>query len=207
MQLDDIFKIYESQQFLVLNKPCGIAVEAKEMDIIKFYKERFKKELHSITRLDQQVSGAVLFAKGAQAAAVLSLRMQQNKISKTYTAVVEGRIPENISVLEHKLVKKGNKSYVDEKGQQAITKITDRKYLDNYTRITLEISTGRFHQIRAQLSAIGYPIKGDLKYGSKRSNKEGGIYLHCNAIMINDKSGELRIFDATFPEDKTLYSV
>ncbi|MFM2393485.1 MAG: hypothetical protein RLZZ546_1467, partial [Bacteroidota bacterium] len=124
-----------------------------------------------------------------------------------YLAVVEGQILQEEITLEHQLIKKGSKAIVvDEKGEDARLTIQKVKNLDNYTVIKITTETGKFHQIRAQLASIGHPVKGDLKYGSKRSNAEGGIYLHCHEIRFKyfDRGKSLHC-EAIPPNNKKLY--
>ncbi len=197
--------IFEDDDLIVINKSCGVAVQSKEDDIVKFLLNEKKLILHPITRLDQSVSGLVLFAKNAKSASGFTTLLNDGKISKQYIAIVEGHVLENEGRMEHKILKVGQKAVVSDKGKKCVLTFKKTVSLDRYTRLDIEIETGRFHQIRAQLSAAGYPIKGDVKYNSRRSNKEGGIYLHCQMIAIHYKSGVVSLFESDPPKDKTLY--
>jgi 23S rRNA pseudouridine1911/1915/1917 synthase len=203
--MQDFEIIYDDNDLLIINKPCGVAVQSREEDIVKIFYTEKKLDLHPITRLDQAVSGLTLFAKNPSSAARLTEMINSGKINKHYTAIVEGQIAENDGRLEHNLLKTGLKMVVSDKGKLCVLTYRKMANLDRYTKLEIEIETGRFHQIRAQMSAFGHPIKGDLKYKSKRSNKEGGIYLHCHMMTIPGKNGEIMVFEAEPPKDKTLY--
>jgi 23S rRNA pseudouridine1911/1915/1917 synthase len=197
--------IFKNNDIIIVNKECGISSQGSENDIIAQFKKQFNIELYPITRLDQPVSGIVLYAKTSSAARHYSLYLTQKKIYKEYTAVVEGHFPMEINRIETNLIKKGNKAYENKShGKSATLNIIKIQHLDKYSILKINIETGFFHQIRAQLSIAGYPIKGDLKYGSKRSNKEGGIYLHCHLLKLAVDREDM-IFIAPHPADKKLY--
>lgn len=198
--------IFEDKDIIIFNKPCGIAVQSTEDDIIKSHAQTFGIMLHAITRLDQAVSGLTLFAKHSKAAAHYTTMLSDLKINKWYTAIVEGKIEAMEGQLTHKLMKKGQKAVVSRDGKLASLTYKKIATLDRYTKLEVALMTGRFHQIRAQLSAAGHPIKGDLKYGSRRSNKEGGIYLHCHKMQMPHNGKVLQV-EAEPPKDKTLYFV
>lgn len=194
----------DHSDFLVVNKPCGWAVQGKDQDLIGFYHKRYNKDLHPISRIDQPVSGIALLAKNKKAAAKLSAMQTVGTIQKIYWAIVEGVIPQNDLEINIPLAKKGQKAMADEKGKPAYTKAKVIWRGDRYTGLEVSCETGRFHQIRAHFAAIGHPIKGDIKYGSKRTEKEGGIYLHCAQINFPFPNFEGSC-TAAVPEDKTLF--
>jgi 23S rRNA pseudouridine1911/1915/1917 synthase len=199
--------VFENEAIIILDKPCGIALQAVNDDILKYYKINNDIELHPITRIDQPVSGLCLLAKNKNAAAHYTHLIQNDKIKKTYVAVVEGKFPTDVTRIESHLTKKGNKAIEDNKnGKLSILNILSVFHLERYSILSLSIETGRFHQVRAQLSLQGFPVKGDLKYNSKRSNEGGGIYLHCDMIKILIDNEEM-IFNAPFPEGKPLYKL
>lgn len=204
--LKELLIIYEDSDILIINKPCGIAVQSTEDDIVKFYVHSHHINLHPITRLDQAVSGLTLFAKHSEAAALFTSLLSDQKINKYYTAIVEGKVAVEEGQLIHKLMKKGQKAVVSPEGKLASLTFKKIATLDRYTKIEIALITGRFHQIRAQFSASGHPIKGDLKYGSKRSNKEGGIYLHCHKMML-PHNGTILHVEAEPPKEKNLYFI
>lgn len=178
--------VFEDKDLMIIDKPNGLAVQSKDQtDLLALLKKKFNRDFFLITRLDQPVSGLVVLAKSSRAAAKASRMLQSNKIQKTYLAVVEGRPKEQEAAIESQLHKKNQKTVSDpEKGKSAVLRYRVIKNLDRYSILEINTETGRFHQIRAQLQSIGHPIKGDLKYGAKRSNKEGGIYLHCQHIWF-----------------------
>jgi 23S rRNA pseudouridine1911/1915/1917 synthase len=113
-------------------------------------------------------------------------------LDKSYLCLVEGLVNDDKGQVSHLLIKNGNKAYLNDRGKQCDLSWSVKKRLDRYTFLDVEIKQGRFHQIRCQLSQIGFPIKGDLKYGSKRSNKEAGIYLCCHKLSFEHPfSGEV----------------
>ena len=136
-----------------------------------------------IHRIDRPVSGIVIFAKTSKALARMNKLFQEKKVQKTYWAVVKNKPKPNKGKLEHFLLKnqKQNKSYsVDPaKGKKSALTYECIFSSDRYHLLKITPHTGRHHQIRCQLSLIGSPIKGDLKYGFDRSNKDGSIHLHA----------------------------
>ena len=149
-----------------------------------------KHDLHIITRTDRPVSGLSLFAKSQNAARDLSKQIKENKIFKSYLAIVENAPSEESGELTHYLFKgRSNKSIVVDKDHKDAKKSTltysTVAKLDNYTVLKIELKTGRFHQIRSQLAAMGCPIKGDVKYGARRKNKDRSIYLHAYELSFD----------------------
>ena len=159
-------------------------------------------------RLDRPVSGLVLFAKTSKALARLNEMFRTGDIKKTYWAIVKNSPPTEEGTLEHWLVRneKQNKSYAytEEKpnSKKAILHYKLLARSDNYYLLEVDLKTGRHHQIRCQLAKMGCPIKGDLKYGSERSNKDGGISLHARkAQFIHPVSKEPVEIVASVPDD------
>ena len=196
---DDI--LYEDNHLLIVNKRCGELVQpdpsgepALEDEIKDFIKQRDNKPgevfLGVIHRIDRPVSGAVIFAKTSKALARMNEQMRAGTIEKIYWAVTEQTpVPES-GELRHWLVRdpKSNRSRVWE-APRAEAKESRLRYetlarSDRYTLLGVELLTGRHHQIRAQLSKIGCPRKGDLKYGARRSNTGGGISLHSRSVRF-----------------------
>jgi 23S rRNA pseudouridine1911/1915/1917 synthase len=198
--------IYEDGDYLVVNKACGTPVQAEGADLTKELSTHYNLPLHVINRLDQPVSGVVLYAKHHKAASYLSSQLNKGLISKSYLAVVEGHGLKN-GDYHHTIEKQGNKTIVSTQGKEASLHVDVLKDLENYTLVKITTETGRFHQIRTQLAAEGFPIKGDLKYGAKRSNKEGGIYLHAHQLSFTSHNNKLIDVDAPPPSDKSLYFV
>lgn len=193
--------LYEDNHLLIVNKRVSDIVQGDQTGdlsldrILKTYiKERDGKPgevfLGIPHRLDRPVSGAVVFAKTSKALSRMTGMFREKEVEKVYHAIVE-RCPEPESgTLEHYLTRntKQNKSYVHPKEVPGSkwARLTYRKLSssDHYHLLEVELDTGRHHQIRAQLSSIGCVIKGDRKYGARRSNKNGGISLHARRISF-----------------------
>lgn len=191
--------LYEDNHILVVNKLAGDLVQpdpsgesALENEIKEFLKQRDGKTgnvfLGVVHRIDRPVSGAVLFAKTSKALVRLNEMLRRGEISKRYWAVTEATPSPEEGELRHWLLRDGrtNRSHIysSPKGDAREARLRYRTLCrgDRYTLVEVELLTGRHHQIRAQLSRIGCPIKGDLKYGAKRSNPDGGISLHSRSI-------------------------
>lgn len=191
--------LYEDNHLIIVNKrPSEIVQGDKTGDtpmseVVKDYiKIRYNKPgsvfLGVVHRIDRPVSGAVIFARTSKALTRLNSMLREGTIGKKYLAVVQNPPPSNEGKLVHYLKKneKQNKSYVcqDDKGgaKQAVLTYKLLGASKTFYLLEVELLTGRHHQIRAQLSAIGCPIKGDLKYGFSRSNKDGSIHLHASLV-------------------------
>ena len=191
--------LYEDNHLIAVNKRPGDIVQGDKTgdlplsEIIKkyianTYNKPGKVYLGVVHRLDRPTSGIVLFARTSKATARLNQLFQEKKIKKTYWAIVEGLIPFESKTLTHYLVRnpKQNKSYAHDKkvpnSKLAILHFQVIQKLQKYTLLEIHLETGRHHQIRSQLSKIGYIIKGDLKYGAKRSNPDGSICLHARSV-------------------------
>ena len=191
--------IYEDNHLLVVNKRAGDLVQpdpsgtsALENEIKDYLKLRDAKAgnvfLGVVHRIDRPVSGAVLFAKTSKALVRLNEMLRGGELHKEYWAVTESSPEPEEGELRHWLLRDGrtNRSYVyaSPKGEAKEARLRYRLLCrsDRYSLVGVELLTGRHHQIRAQLAKIGCPIKGDLKYGAKRSNPDGGISLHSRSI-------------------------
>ncbi len=193
--------IYEDNHLLIINKKTGQLVQgdktgdASLLELLKdFIKKRDQKPgnvfLGLVHRIDRPTSGLVIYAKTSKALTRLTQMVKQREIKKTYWAVTT---PAEISAqqrLVNYLLKneKTNKSTVFTKptpnAKEAILNYQLLKKLDNFQLLEVDLETGRHHQIRAQLSKLGAPIKGDLKYGAPRSNPDGGIHLHARQLKL-----------------------
>ena len=184
--------LYEDNHLIAINKKSGDIVQGDKTgdtplsDFVKAYiKKKYKKPgevfLGTIHRLDRPTSGIVLYAKTSKALSRMNEQFRNKKVKKIYWAVVDKHTPNNSGTLENYLQKnqKQNKSYVTkgENGKHAILDYNLLKKLDNFYHLEIKPKTGRHHQIRVQLANIGCIIKGDLKYGAKRSNKNASIHL------------------------------
>lgn len=193
--------IYEDNHIIIVEKAAGEIVQGDKTgdkplsEIIKEYlKEKYNKPGNVfcgvVHRIDRPVSGLVIFAKTSKALERLNRMLRDGEIRKTYHALVEGH-PENPeATLENYLVSDGriNKTFISDSANSnaktAKLKYRVIKTFDRYSLLEIEILTGRKHQIRAQLSAMGHPIKGDLKYGARRSNPDGGISLQAHKVQF-----------------------
>ena len=211
--------IYEDNHLIAVNKTCREIVQGDKTgdtplsEILKAWlKEKYAKPGNVFVgvahRLDRPVSGLVLFAKTSKALARLNEMFRTGDIKKTYWAIVKNSPPTEEGTLEHWLVRneKQNKSYAytEEKpnSKKAILHYKLLARSDNYYLLEVDLKTGRHHQIRCQLAKMGCPIKGDLKYGSERSNKDGGISLHARkARLIHPVSKEPVEIVASVPDD------
>ena len=191
--------LYEDNHLIIVNKHVGDLVqsdpdgtEAIEDQIKAMIKIRDHKPgavfLGVAHRIDRPVSGAVIFAKTSKALARLNEMIRNKQVKKTYWAITEERPAEEEGSLHHWIARNAktyrSHAYQKPKGD-AKEALLDYRVLGastNYTLVEVDLKTGRHHQIRAQLSAIGCSIKGDLKYGAKRSNKDGGISLHSRRV-------------------------
>lgn len=191
--------LYEDNHIIIINKRSGDITQGDKTgdtplsDVVKAYiKDKYSKAgnvfLGVVHRLDRPTSGVIIFARTSKALERLNKMLRDKKINKTYWAVVKNHPKKEKDTLINFLKKnpKNNKSSVFSKeitgSKRAVLHYEVLKKLDNYSLLQIDLETGRHHQIRAQLSAIGYPIKGDLKYGFNRSNKDGSIHLHARKI-------------------------
>jgi len=193
--------LFEDNHIIVVNKRPGDIVQGDKTgdkplsEVVKSYlKEKYNKPgnvyLGVVHRLDRPTSGIVLFAKTSKALPRLNKLFQDKEAQKTYWAIVKNVPTKKSDTLIHFLKRnpKQNKSYAHIKevpeSKKAILEYRLLKKLDNYFLLEVDLHTGRHHQIRSQLSAIGSPIKGDLKYGFDRSNKDASIHLHARELKF-----------------------
>lgn len=191
--------IYEDNHIIVVNKESGEIVQGDKTgdaplsDTLKEYiRVKYGKPgnvfLGVVHRLDRPVSGLVVFARTSKALSRLCDMFRKGEVHKTYWAVVGNRPPSNEGRLEHWLVRneRQNKSYAYDHevgdSKKAILSYRLIGKSDRYWLLEINLLTGRHHQIRCQLAAMGCPIKGDLKYGSRRSNPDGSISLMSHRI-------------------------
>ncbi len=211
--------IYEDNHLIAVNKTCSEIVQGDKTgdtplsETVKdWLKKKYDKQgnvfLGVTHRLDRPVSGVVLFAKTSKALSRLNEMFRNGDIKKTYWAIVKNTPTKPEAELIHYIVRneKQNKSYAyDTEKENAKKAILSYKLIaksDNYNLLEIDLKTGRHHQIRCQLAKIGCPIKGDLKYGFDRSNKDGGISLHARKIaFIHPVSQKEIIIEAPIPKD------
>ena len=191
--------VYEDNHIIIVNKRAGEIVQGDktgDTPLSEMVKEYIKEKYHKpgnvfcgvVHRIDRPVEGLVIFARTSKALERLNRMLRDGEIHKTYHALVEGKVTEDAGELENYLVSDGriNKTFIA-KATTPGAKLSKLRYRtlavgDRYSLLEINLLTGRKHQIRCQLSGIGHPIKGDLKYGSKRSNPNGGISLQAHKI-------------------------
>lgn len=211
--------LFEDNHLIIINKRAGDIVQGDktgDTPLSEVVKEYIKIKYHKpgnvylgvVHRLDRPTSGLVIFAKTSKALERLNKMLREKLIKKTYWAVVKNQPKKDKDTLISFLKKnpKNNKATVFLKettgSKKAILHYQILKKLDNYFLLQIDLETGRHHQIRAQLSSIGSPIKGDLKYGFNRSNKDGSIHLHARKISFTHPVSKEPIkITAPTPED------
>jgi 23S rRNA pseudouridine1911/1915/1917 synthase len=212
--------LYEDNHLIVVNKASGEIVQGDKTgdsplsDTVKeWLKDKYDKPGNvfcGVThRLDRPVTGIVIFAKTSKALSRLNEMFKNKEVKKTYWAIVRNRPENDEAELRHYLVRneKQNKSYAHnkEKGNSKLA-ILHYKLLassEKYNLLEIDLQTGRHHQIRSQLSKIGCPIKGDLKYGFDRPNPDGSICLHSRRVsFIHPVSKELIDVTAPVPDER-----
>jgi 23S rRNA pseudouridine1911/1915/1917 synthase len=193
--------VYEDNHIIIVNKAASEIVQGDKTgdtplsEKVQLYlKEKYHKPgnvfIGVTHRLDRPVSGLVVFAKTSKALARLNDMFRLHEVQKTYWAVVKNQPPHESGLLDNWLIRKEkqNKSYAydkEVKGSQRAQldyKVIDRS--ERYYLLEVQLHTGRHHQIRCQLSHMGCPIAGDLKYGAPRSNPDGSICLHARRIAF-----------------------
>lgn len=179
-----------------------------DLDLLTVISKRVRKQMYLVHRLDRPASGLVIIARNKVVASELSRLLQLKKIQKKYLVATANALPTPGSTLTHYLKRDGKKkkSLVSKTPQEGYVKAQlNYKHLkdsDKYSIYELELETGRFHQIRAQLAEAGSPIKGDVKYGARRKNKDRAIHLHAHFIeFIHPVTGEVLTVKSNPPED------
>jgi len=193
--------LHEDNHIIVVNKRVGDIVQGDKTgdkplsEVVKEYiKDKYNKPgevfLGVVHRLDRPTTGIVVFARTSKALTRLNELFKNRETQKTYWAIVKNKPPNSEDKLVHfiKRNEKNNtsKAHIKEVPESKLASLdyTIFKELDNYFALEVNLHTGRHHQIRAQLAAIGSPIKGDLKYGFDRSNPNGGIHLHARKLLF-----------------------
>jgi len=216
---DNLQIIHEDNHIIVINKRVGDIVQGDSTgdkplsDVVKEYiKIKYNKPgdvfLGVVHRLDRPTTGIVVFAKTSKALTRLNETFKNRETQKTYWAIIKNTPPKEKDTLTH-FLKRNSKNNTSRAHLKEIpdSKLASLSYqifkkLDNYFALEIDLHTGRHHQIRAQLQAIGCPIKGDLKYGFDRSNSDGGIHLHAKKLTLKHPvSKEVITFTAATPLD------
>jgi len=216
---DNLQVIYEDNHIIIVNKRAGDIVQGDKTgdkplsDVVKEYiAEKYNKPgnvyLGTVHRLDRPTTGLLIFSKTSKALPRLNKLFVSKDITKTYWALVKNKPNKDADTLIHWLKKnpKNNKSKAHKNevdgSKKAILHYKTIKTLDHYYLLEVTLETGRHHQIRAQLSNIGCPIKGDLKYGFSRSNKDASISLHARNIQFIHPVSKIELnITAPLPKD------
>lgn len=212
--------VYEDNHLIIVYKHSGEIVQGDKTgdvplseDVKCYLKEKYQKPgsvfLGVVHRLDRPVAGLVMFAKTSKALTRLNKMFRDGEVHKTYWAITKNLPPQSEGTLTHWLVRneKQNKSYAYDHevphSKKAILKYRLIGQSDHYCLLEVNLMTGRHHQIRCQLAHMGCPIKGDLKYGTQRSNPDGSICLLAHHVeFVHPVSKQLISLDSPLPEDK-----
>jgi 23S rRNA pseudouridine1911/1915/1917 synthase len=207
--------LYKNNRFVVFNKPAGLPVVpdlTKDQAVTQILAAYTKHDVQAVHRIDRVASGLVLMAQSSKAMAELSAVLAEGAMDKVYLAVVKQAPPQPSGDLTHYMRKDGTKNKMLAFAEnQAGTQIARLSYevkakSDHFYLLEIRLHTGRQHQIRAQLAAIGSPIKGDNKYGFARSNDDRSIHLHAWKMAFTDPvSGELLAFEAPIRLDDPVW--
>ena len=221
---DNLQILHEDNHLIVVNKRVGDIVQGDKTgdkplgEIVKEYiKTKYNKPgavfLGVVHRLDRPTSGIVVFARTSKALTRLNELFKNRETQKTYWAVVKKEPPKSQDNLVHYL-KRNEKSNTSKAHSKEVSdsKLSSLDYLiikklTNYYALEIKLHTGRHHQIRAQLSAIGCPIKGDLKYGFDRSNPDGGIHLHARKLCFTHPVSKENITIIAPPPDEVIWNL
>lgn len=223
--------LYEDNHVIVVNKRPGELVQpdptgdpALEDTVKAYLKAKYNKPgavfLGVVHRIDRPVGGAVLLARTSKALVRLNEQLKQRRFQKIYWAIVENQPEQPAGELHHYLVRNGrsNKTVaynmlqqvpkgMQQEAKEAILRYKLLASSDRYHLLEIELLTGRHHQIRCQLSKIGCPIKGDLKYGASRSNRDGGISLWARRLTFEHPVTHQEItVEAPTPSQDTLWA-
>lgn len=199
--------IYNNEKLWAINKPSGLPSQpdkSGDPSALIILEEKTGKPLHLINRLDRPVSGVLLFTDQSNYYSHLKSIWHSKDVEKTYLAIVEGKMHQDRGELTERMIKgRQNKAIIHPKGKIATLNFKLLKNFDRYTLLSVGLKTGRFHQIRCLLAHIGYPIKGDVKYGARRKNPDRNIHLHCYQIKLPG----LPVIQAPLPSSDTLWKM
>jgi 23S rRNA pseudouridine1911/1915/1917 synthase len=215
--------LYEDNHIIIINKLPSQIVQGDKTgdkplsDLVKDYlKIKYNKPgevfLGVVHRLDRPVSGAVIFARTSKSLTRLNELIKNREIKKTYWAVVKNKPPKDKDTLVNFLRRDEarNKSFVAGENSKNVQKASLSYSLiavsDSYYLLEVGLETGRHHQIRAQLAAVGCPIKGDLKYGFPRSNPDGSIHLHARKLEFMHPVTQLLVSVVADPPDDPVWN-
>ncbi len=199
--------VFENDDIICINKRAGVPSQADltgDISVFNKVENHLKHKPFLLNRIDRPVSGLILFAKTKEMAKLYSKFLTDKATVKTYYAIVENKPVLLENILENILIKKAKKTYISKNPNIGKKALLSYKYIgsgDRYHYLKIKLITGRFHQIRAQLAHIGCQIKGDVKYGARRANKNRSICLHAYNIEIKTPSEKsLLKITADFPD-------
>lgn len=223
MTFQNLDILFEDNHLIIINKQCGVLVQGDKtgdislLEIVKKYlKNKYDKKgnvfLGLVNRIDRPTSGIVIFAKTSKALSRMNQKLKNRDIRKLYWLFISNKFKSNEGKLEgwFKKNKKINKSFYSSKeinnSKHGLLNYRKIETLKKYSKIEVDLITGRHHQIRCNFSEIGFPILGDLKYGSPRSNKDGGIYLHSREVYFTHPVSKEEINIKAEPPKSGLWS-
>lgn len=202
------YVVEETTNFLLLNKKAGIPCvpdQSGDKSLLDIMSQKKNIVLYPIHRIDRPVSGLVIFGKTKAFTTELSKLFQKGEIQKTYLAITEQQLQENERTLAAHLThnkKRRRAEIMEDLDPNAKLHYKLKASSDRYFLYQIEIEGGKFHQIRAMLAHQGCHIKGDVKYGARRANKDRSICLHAHTMQFrNHKTHETEIYRAQLPED------
>jgi 23S rRNA pseudouridine1911/1915/1917 synthase len=203
--------IFETESYLAVNKPSGLPSlpdVTKDSSVIEMISEQQGIHLFPVNRIDRPVSGILLFGKSSQTAAKLSRQFKHGQVIKHYLAITseELKLKESALVHFHKRDSKRRKALIRKEAEDGFNKVKlEYKFLarsDRYQLYLLKAEQGRFHQIRAQLAFEGAFVKGDVKYGARRRNKDRSVGLHAWKVDYKcPDDGRMKQLIAPLPDD------
>jgi len=205
----------ETDDFIIVYKKNGIAVQAtdnEQLDLEKIFTEKYGI-VYVLNRIDQPVSGLVVFGKNKHFAELFTEKIKERAVKKTYLAIVSGEPELEKTMLRHYIKKLHSRAMtadepVDEAYKESVLYYTLKQKFDNYKLLKIDLITGRYHQIRAQLATADLPIKGDLKYGSKRPNLDRSICLLSYKLeFIHPITGSKHQYKAPLPDNDVLWAL
>lgn len=202
--------LYQDSLYLAVNKPAGMPAQADktgDLSALEWAESECMQSMHPVHRLDRPASGVLLFAKTKEAMTEAQRQFQEQRIEKEYLAVVAEAPEQAEATLVHYVQKNSSKNrgfaFSDKRAGAVRAELKYRLIgsSDRYHLLQVRLLTGRHHQIRAQLSAIGCPIKGDVKYGARRSNRDRSISLHAWRLAFEHPgTGQWLQLEAPLPD-------
>lgn len=208
--------IDETDDYIVVCKSNGLAVQATDRateDLERILSARLKNKIYVLNRIDQPVSGLVIFGKNRPFASAFTEMLRQRQVKKTYLALVSGEPQKGPVELRHYIRKLKNRAMtsdekLDDNYKKAILVYECIQSFDRYHLLKVDLKTGRFHQIRAQLATAEMPIKGDIKYGARRPNIDRSIGLLSYQLeFIHPFTSEKLIYTSPLPNNDTLWGL